>query len=859
MKNFTNPTQKPIVDYLQLSKIHPEFFPYKEKLHILIDTNKLFLDNKLLTKWDLEKIYTEKIYGKLTTPDKFGNGYLLQSFIPINKLLINHELYSKGENGFKKKAYNKYFCINIDKFCNIYTSECKLKFKYHNLYEIVRDNVPQKLVFDIDAKFFSLLNKNKKQINFNDVPHFLNELTTNISIVSNNIITFENLIIFSSHSYLCEKYENIIDKKLSFHILVNGIYVDNNLQNKSFFNAVYLKMSPKYREYLDGSIYSANHQLRMFNSCKITTNRYKYLDELSGWKPKAAKTDTIAYEKEILLASLITYTEGCTRIEVVDTKLATQRIVNQKLCEDELKIPIDMFLKYEEEVINNDSDNITFLNTCGCYVYMQAYDYYCEICNNEHEKHPMCFSIQNKEVRKRCRRFDVKNPNILNRYNLIGILENTSIEETLSNSNTINDDTMNIDTINDDTINVDDNTINVDAINDDTINIDTINDDIVNADDNTINSESKKSFYEKKTKIKYDNSPYNVDNEKLQTLYKLKYDKIDKILKEKRWFQNIDENTLLTTEEKFIFNICQQVKKFTFCKKYCGSIPNKKIVVVKSGLGSGKTTSFIEIIIENFLNHKSIIIVTARIAFANFICKLINDVLKLHPRTQICASLKNYFVDYSKTTSSTRFNSDYFYLIISVESLYRIEKEKYNICIFDEINAVIKEFGSIFNSKNLITNRNIFNSLVKLADRNIFLDGDINHISLEFIRKCAEEINTDIYYIENTYKSHTDLIYYYYQDQESLLLVIKELLLKQKRLYITVCSAEYGKIVEEYIKQLNIMDNSKLLYIYNDGNDYSKIFSNPNNEIIKYDVLIASPKLGMGLSFDIEHYHLKIV
>jgi len=250
-------------------------------------------------------------------------------------------------------------------------------------------------------------------------------------------------------------------------------------------------------------------------------------------------------------------------------------------------------------------------------------------------------------------------------------------------------------------------------------------------------------------------------------------------MKETKTFQIIDDTSTLNTEEKFIYNIQHRIYKNSICKEFCGTLPNKKFVILKSVLGSGKTTSLLEIIVDGFMKNNSIIILSSRVAYANFICKLVNETLKHFISVNINASIKKYFVDYSKTKSTIRFNTDYPYLVISVESLWRIYREKFGICIFDEINSIIKEFGSIFNSKNLVTNRNIFDSLIKFSDRNIFLDGDINYISLDFIKKCAEEIRLtgkDIYFIENTYKSHTNLTYYYYHDQDYLLLVIKDLL-----------------------------------------------------------------------------------
>ena len=289
-----------------------------------------------------------------------------------------------------------------------------------------------------------------------------------------------------------------------------------------------------------------------------------------------------------------------------------------------------------------------------------------------------------------------------------------------------------------------------------------------------------------------------------------------------------------------------------YCKKYCDTLPNERFVILKSGLGTGKTISLLEIIVKNFLEFKSIIIVSARIAFANFICQTINEVLKNYNRQIISVTTKSYFVDYSNSSSNIDFDSDYTYLVISVESLHRVKKEKYNICLFDEINAIIKEFGSIFNGNNLITNRTIFDNLMINSDQNYFLDADINEISINFIKSSAK--HESIYFCHNTYKPHTKLLYYFHSLEEQCL-IIKDLLLKGKRLYITQCSAKTGIYIHNYIQNLNIINSNKIIYIYNSGNDYSKIFQNPNNELVKYDVVIVSPKFGMGISFDIPHFH----
>src|SRR5690554_5408485 len=112
----------------------------------------------------------------------------------------------------------------------------------------------------------------------------------------------DDIMLFSS----CSKI------KESYHLVVPRWYVNTPQHNKTFFDSVYEKVNPKYKKFLDTSVYKRNQQFRMVWSQKYQSNRMKTFMEEWEFGSVKGRFDLKGYSGDsrnryILECSLISY------------------------------------------------------------------------------------------------------------------------------------------------------------------------------------------------------------------------------------------------------------------------------------------------------------------------------------------------------------------------------------------------------------------------------------------------------------------------------------------------------------------------------------------------------------------------
>lgn len=178
-------------------------------------------------------------------------------------------------------------------------------------YEIIMENKWRKPYFDIDI--------NADEMTEDEADDMIETLIYNIN---NELESFNvSVIVFSSH---------VPNKKLSYHIVVDGIKVRSSRETKNFAGKVALGNVTRY---IDFAVYKPTQQFRILGSRKYGKKNRKTIDY--GLCSNFACSDS----NELIKRSLVTYTENCVEFssiqEILDTRLTA---FNNGDCEDALRL-----------------------------------------------------------------------------------------------------------------------------------------------------------------------------------------------------------------------------------------------------------------------------------------------------------------------------------------------------------------------------------------------------------------------------------------------------------------------------------------------------------------------------------------
>ena len=188
-----------------------------------------------------------------------------------------------------KECTRQFAIFNYLAFEQYYLSQPEPK----SFYEYVRAEYPQKPYLDIDIGIDNYLKRhgysNPKQFknDFDKLPEadkvlWYNILEKEAQAVMNEAITaIEKEMQFQEIDY--HRDRNLIvlssnkDTKKSYHIIINGLCFNDNLENKTFYHNVSQRMG-SLSYYVDESVYNNFRAFRMIGSTKLGQNRPLILD-----------------------------------------------------------------------------------------------------------------------------------------------------------------------------------------------------------------------------------------------------------------------------------------------------------------------------------------------------------------------------------------------------------------------------------------------------------------------------------------------------------------------------------------------------------------------------------------------------
>ena len=173
------------------------------------------------------------------------NSLVTNEKLEDNNLIVCQELESRRYTYFKSFSY----------FCDFFHQSPE---ENKCFYELLTSNKPRKPYFDIDMEIKSIENFNQK------------DMIKKLKKIIHDMIGKDNkILVFSSHT----------EKKYSYHIIIDGVYLQNYKETEIFFDRIYDKLDSIYKPYFDRSVYKSIQQFRIIGSHKYQKNNTKKIEK----------------------------------------------------------------------------------------------------------------------------------------------------------------------------------------------------------------------------------------------------------------------------------------------------------------------------------------------------------------------------------------------------------------------------------------------------------------------------------------------------------------------------------------------------------------------------------------------------
>lgn len=259
----------------------------------------------------------------------------------------------------------------------------------------------------------------------------------------------------------------------------------------------------------------------------------------------------------------------------------------------------------------------------------------------------------------------------------------------------------------------------------------------------------------------------------------------------------------------------------------------KPTLVVNAQMKMGKTKALIKYIEKHFTDYSTIRIVSFRRTFTN---ALAIDL----PTFQTYSDLSGDITELNRR------------VIIQVESLHRLKDvETVDLVVLDEFESILDQFSSP-NHRELHSSFAMFYKLLNTAKYIVCMDANLQDRSYRTLQNMRPQ--HPIYYHNNQFLRASEDIYIITQSDrvwiENLLCKLQE----EKRIVIPTNSLKFAKSVEALIKQT--FPSLRVMAYNSETSETIKNehFSEVSKHWVNYDVLIYTPTLSAGVSFELEHY-----
>jgi hypothetical protein len=296
----------------------------------------------------------------------------------------------------------------------------------------------------------------------------------------------------------------------------------------------------------------------------------------------------------------------------------------------------------------------------------------------------------------------------------------------------------------------------------------------------------------------------------------------------------VEQRYLLDKEKKLEDDsvVCQVVNNF-----FSGDASSLNL---RSPYDTGKTQLMKEILTK--YQQKRVLWVSTRIAYTY-------DIMKNFQQ-------EHGFIDYtSKNFGAKR-------LVIQIESFLKLRAHgtedgkcvgKFDLIVLDEVESILKQFSSEETFKNTARETyDYFHQIIRTSIRNggkiVSMDGDLGNRAMHFLGTYGRMTNLINRINFNTFKLQITSDRNHYENQ------IFESLSKGQNIVIPTMSAGYANQLHTDILQKFPGLNIKI-YTSTCGGEEKKKLKNVDDEWKDANVLIYSPTISAGVSFDQRHFH----
>lgn len=281
---------------------------------------------------------------------------------------------------------------------------------------------------------------------------------------------------------------------------------------------------------------------------------------------------------------------------------------------------------------------------------------------------------------------------------------------------------------------------------------------------------------------------------------------------------------------------CTQIHTDDFVQPF--QIPKGKHInyIVQAGLGLGKTTQLI-----NYMNtlpkNSKIIILTSRRSFARSI---------FGELTAKCNRSFDHYLDIPPDLLKNHKS-----IIIQVESLHKLQiddnpncNDYYDYVIIDEVESILFQMTiESTHGKNLTSNHEMFNNLLKHSKVNIMMDGFVSNKTFDFVDNLGMT-----YEFHKFTKLPIQRSAYKLKDLVSLMTNLIDTLRKGKKCFLY--SSSCNKLVDDIIPNIKCAIPGIRIKEYHKNappDDLDKI----NETWRQYDLVCTTSTITVGCNFDI--------
>jgi len=266
---------------------------------------------------------------------------------------------------------------------------------------------------------------------------------------------------------------------------------------------------------------------------------------------------------------------------------------------------------------------------------------------------------------------------------------------------------------------------------------------------------------------------------------------------------------------------------------------NKKLLCLQSEKGTGKTSNLFRAMFENDVVNENtkMLFVSSRRTFG---VKLLGD-------------LEQYGFKLYSDIAATEIHADK--LICQIDSLGRVATDMFDYVIIDECESVARYITSSHFVKNPKANLIVSSLEQRIVEskRVVIMDADLSNRCMEYYKDIMSTNEDDFKLIINTFKAFKEysMVSMVYEDWIQKIL---EDIASDKKVVIPMASNNKAKDLRTKIEV--DFPNKRVLLIHKETQDAEKVKNllNVNETWQDYDIVIYTPSVCMGVSFDIPDY-----